>query len=592
MNVGDQDLKHFKRLLLDNKFEEAKKILAQNKGDFQKKLEVKIPSTLKDLPRDDFATVLIPDDVNRPRGQRLFALKATPNGDCLFNASSILVRGNESAAMFIRLLVAGELFFNASFYADHHVFVDTIRSNTDLSLDTLFTVALSEAGADKYSETGSKTDAVKSEALVACTRGEWSSFMVILGLASVLSKQVYSIYPDVNFRFRSLIHRIVKPRASTTNHPLGDEAQVNILWTRDGGFDNRPGVWYEPNHFVPIISEDEFADCSLKQENTASAGRKTKQGTLFSFMKTTPVAKISSDDSCSTNGSSRSVTGKKRNAVAAKISVDAQPDAKKSTESTKHKICHKWKEEFPWLSVREEDQALLCSVCCEAPHTAGKTQFLTGCTSTKKETMQKHAASNGHLRAQAAVLAKQKPVRETAIAQSLAKGKKEQEDRDRREVAVKITTAYFLAKEEIPFSKFQGLIYLQKKNGLELTSTYANNKTCVEMVSVLGKLFKEETTRDINKSNYISVMADGATDAGGLENETVFCRYVLDGCPVNRLIGHKAVEHANAEGRCNMKYDRDTSNCVIFNSALNNRRHYEDPGKTHKLHSLFSRASY
>ena len=550
MNVSDQDLKHFKSLLLNDKFEEAKKILVQNKCDFKKELEVKSSSALKDLPRDDLATFLIPDDVTRPGGQRLFALKATPNGDCLFNAISLLVRGNESAAMLLRLLVAGELYFNASFYADHHVFVDTIRSNSDLSLDTLFTVALTEAGADECSKNRSKTDAVKSEALVACTRGEWSSFLHILGIASVLSKQVQSIYPDVNFRFRSLIHRIVKPRASATNDPLGDEDQVNILWSRDGGFDNRPGVWYEPNHFVPVVtSEDEVADCPVKQENTAGTGRKTKQGTLFSFMKATPVAKTSSDTSCPTTGSSGSVPGKKRNAAAAKLSVDAKPDVKKSTESTTLKICHKWKDEFPWLIVREEDQAVLCSVCCDAPHVAGKTQFLTGCTSTKKETMQKHAASNGHLRAQTAVLAKQKPVRETAIAQSLAKGKKEQEERDQREVAVKITTAYFLAKEEIPFSKFQGLIDLQKKNGLDLTSTYANNKTCVEMVFILGKMFKERTAREINKSNYISVMADGATDAGGLENETVFCRYVLDGCPVNRLIGHKAVEHANAEGR-------------------------------------------
>ncbi|XP_044180490.1 uncharacterized protein LOC122961749 [Acropora millepora] len=550
MNVSDQDLKHFKSLLLNDKFEEAKKILVQNKCDFKKELEVKTSSTLKDLPRDDLATFLIPDDVTRPGGQRLFALKATPNGDCLFNAISLLVRGNESAAMLLCLLVAGELYFNASFYANHHVFVDTIRSNSDLSLDTLFTVALTEAGADECLKNRSKTDAVKSEARVACTRGEWSSFLHILGIASVLSKQVQSIYPDVNFRFRSLIHRIVKPRASATNDPLGDEDQVNILWSRDGGFDNRPGVWYEPNHFVPVLtSEDEVADCPVKQENTAGTGRKTKQGTLFSFMKATPVAKTSSDTSCPTTGSSGSVPGKKLNAAAAKLSVDAKPDVKKSTESTKLKICHKWKDEFPWLIVREEDQAMLCSVCCDAPHVAGKTQFLTGCTSTKKETMQKHAASNGHLRAQTAVLAKQKPVRETAIAQSLAKGKKEQEERDQREVAVKITTAYFLAKEEIPFSKFQGLIDLQKKNGLDLTSTYANNKTCVEMVFILGKMLKERTAREINKSNYISVMADGATDAGGLENETVFCRYVLDGCPVNWLIGHKAVEHANAEGR-------------------------------------------
>ena len=147
------------------------------------------------------------------------------------------------------------------------------------------------------------------------------------------------------------------------------------------------------------------------------------------------------------------------------------------------------------------------------------------------------------------MLAKQKPVRETVIAQSLTKGRKDQEEKDRREVAVKMTTAYFLAKEELPFSKFQGLINLQKKNGLEITTTYANDKTCAEMVSVLGKIFKERTAQEINQNNYISVMADGATDAGGLENETVFCRYVQDGRPVNRLSGHKAVEHAHAEGK-------------------------------------------
>jgi len=118
-------------------------------------------------------------------------------------------------------------------------------------------------------------------------------------------------------------------------------------------------------------------------------------------------------------------------------------------------MLYKWKEEFPWLTIREEDQAFLCSLCCKAPDVAGNTQFSTGCFSIKKDSMQKHAKSNGHLRAQTAVLAMQKPVRETVIAQSLGKGRKDEEERDRREVAVKMTTAYFIAKEELPFSKFQ-----------------------------------------------------------------------------------------------------------------------------------------
>lgn len=77
--------------------------------------------------------------------------------------------------------------------------------------------------------------------------------------------------------------------------------------------------------------------------------------------------------------------------------------------------------------------------------------------------MQKHTASNGHLRAQTAVLAKQKTVRETAIAQSLAKGKKEQEERDQREVAVKITTAYFWQKKKSLSASFRVSLICRKR---------------------------------------------------------------------------------------------------------------------------------
>jgi len=111
----------------------------------------------------------------------------------------------------------------------------------------------------------------------------------------------------------------------------------------------------------------------------------------------------------------------------------------------------------------KEDQAFLCNVCWKAPDTAGQSLFLTGQTSIKRETIQKHAARNGHLHARTVELGKQKPVCETVIAQSLTKGRKDLEEKDRREQAVKVTTGYFLAKEELPFSKFQGTINLQKK---------------------------------------------------------------------------------------------------------------------------------
>ena len=49
---------------------------------------------------------------------------------------------------------------------------------------------------------------------------------------------------------------------------------------------------------------------------------------------------------------------------------------------------------------------------------------------------------------------------------------------------------------------------------------------------------------------YISVMIDGATDASNTENKTAYARCLgTDGRPVNRMVGHKPVEHAQAGGK-------------------------------------------
>lgn len=60
---------------------------------------------------------------------------------------------------------------------------------------------------------------------------------------------------------------------------------------------------------------------------------------------------------------------------------EEQPQLKKSMSSSaslKKRITYKWKDEFPWLTMRKENGtlALHCSVCCDAPEVAGDTQFI------------------------------------------------------------------------------------------------------------------------------------------------------------------------------------------------------------------------
>lgn len=434
--------------------------------------------------------------------------------------------------------MAGELYFNRSFYADHDAFNDVITSETDFFPDVLFTVALTRQGDKKFSDTGNREETIKEEAFVACEVRAWSSLVHIMAMSSVLCRPIVSMYPNVQFKYRCLVNRVINPRLLDTS--ATPKEPLNILWSRDGNLDNTDGGWYIPNHFVPVVLADQPDSDKLPCPSISkSSTPKSKQGTLFSFLKPKATAVPAEKP----KGSKRTTSN---------AGLDNKPDVKKLTSASaalKKKIALKWKDEFPWLTIRKEDDAVICSVCIQVPKEAGNTQFITGCKSDKKETFQIHAKSNGHLRAHTALLSQQKPIRETILVQSFSKATKYLDERDRKEVAVKMTTAYFVAKEELPFSKFNPLISLQKKNGLELTSTYANDKTCAEMVSVIGKLAKEDLATEINSKHFISVMADGATDAGGTENETVFCRFVQDGRPVNRLIGHKAVEHAHAEGK-------------------------------------------
>ena len=217
MYANDQELSAFKVLLINENLEEAKRILTRKLDVFRNEIRTASDLILQNLPRDYFATCLIPADVNQVKGERLSAIKATANGDCLFNSSSILLHGNESLAILLRLLVAGELYFKAQFYCDHDAF-STNGINSDITLETLFSVALTDEAMNKFSETGSK--------VVASTRYKWSSFVHLLGLASLLSQPVHSVYPDVNFRYRMLMHRGLHPRTPPTSY----QPPENVVW--------------------------------------------------------------------------------------------------------------------------------------------------------------------------------------------------------------------------------------------------------------------------------------------------------------------------------------------------------------------------
>ena len=229
--------------------------------------------------------------------------------------------------------------------------------------------------------------------------------------------------------------------------------------------------------------------------------------------------------------------------------VEAQKRPRTASTHTR-KYNPNWQKEFSWLKFDAQLKLMYCSFCKEAcTEVAGQTDFVTGCTSFKKETLSIHGTSNRHRRARDHVIDKQKPASEGPLSKVFQKIHSQNDKDARAEMAIKMNTAYFIAKEELPFTKYAGLIQLQKKNGLDVGVTYANDMKCAEMTEITGKRLADDLSIKLNNAHFISVLIDGASDVSGTENETIHCKMVENGRAVIRLVGHKAVENADATGK-------------------------------------------
>lgn len=80
----------------------------------------------------------------------------------------------------------------------------------------------------------------------------------ILALASVISQPIFSLYPNANFPFPKFLQAEGNESETQVN-------EINILWSRVGGFDNSPGFCFAPNHFVPVAPRTEHNDKKKKQ---------------------------------------------------------------------------------------------------------------------------------------------------------------------------------------------------------------------------------------------------------------------------------------------------------------------------------------
>ena len=77
---------------------------------------------------------------------------------------------------------------------------------------------------------------------------------------------------------------------------------------------------------------------------------------------------------------------------------------------------------------------------------------------------------------------------------------------------MKFNVVYTIAKEELPLRKFQPLLLLHKKNGVDISPTYDNNVKCAEFTSSICESMKSDLCDLLKSTRYVSVITEGVKE--------------------------------------------------------------------------------
>ena len=196
---------------------------------------------------DNDAVKLLPADIS----QSFVPIHATPNGNCLYNAISLLYVGDESISAELRVRTALSLMqLENVILQDGNEMVKELLSEQILLYECF---ATTNYQLHKNNLTPNQICMVlENEVLSTLTNTSWSGMWQIQALCTALQISVLSVYPEANRNIRHLFNRVVTPLL-----PYEDNIPcLPILWSGYYTSKNQ----FHPNHFVPLIDKCRVSD--------------------------------------------------------------------------------------------------------------------------------------------------------------------------------------------------------------------------------------------------------------------------------------------------------------------------------------------
>lgn len=158
---------------------------------------------------------------------------------------SLLLFGNNLFVGNLRALSSAELFLNASYYGKHPLFV-SLSEQHNKSESHFFTMSIKNATIDSDLKNEA---AVRYEALLNCKDKEWSSFLCILALSTVVCRKIVTLFPDCGDAMQKVLRSsMIFPRQECVS-----DTPLYILHCKLDRLLQIPKNFFQINHFVPLI---------------------------------------------------------------------------------------------------------------------------------------------------------------------------------------------------------------------------------------------------------------------------------------------------------------------------------------------------
>lgn len=168
-------------------------------------------------------------------------------------------------------------------------------------------------------------------------------------------------------------------------------------------------------------------------------------------------------------------------------SDDKKEKKKEYEKKRKRKFQETWIVEYLGLAYEkfessedEREAKMFCSICRNNKVTADKScSMFMGTNAFRKDTLASHWKSQAHIKcAEREAVRKSEETQGSSFVGPIVDCVRKMDSNLEEQIRKLLNTAYFVCKEEMPFTSYPTLIKLQEKNGLDVGGFYRSDNAC------------------------------------------------------------------------------------------------------------------